>query len=49
MVEGKWDVFSGPVKNQKGEEMVKKGETMSDGDMLGMNWFVLGVEGDIPQ
>jgi basic membrane protein A and related proteins len=49
IIEGKWDVFAGPIKNQKGEEMIKKGETMSDGDMLGMNWFVLGVEGEIPQ
>lgn len=49
IVSGKWDVFTGPVMNQKGEAVVKAGEMMSDGDMLGMNWFVLGVEGEIPK
>jgi basic membrane protein A len=49
IVDGSWDVFSGPIKNQKGEVVVKEGEKMTDGDMLGMNWFVEGVEGEIPQ
>lgn len=49
IIDGKWDVFTGPIKNQKGEVAVKKGEKMSDGDMLGMTWFVMGVEGEIPQ
>lgn len=49
IIEGNWDVFSGPIKNQSGEVAVKDGEKMSDGDMLGMNWFVMGVEGEIPK
>ncbi len=49
IIEGNWDVFSGPIMNQMGEVVVKDGESMSDGDMLGMNWFVLGVEGEIPK
>ncbi len=49
IVSGEWDVFCGPVRDQDGEIRVKEGETMSDGDMLGMNWFVQGVEGDIPK
>lgn len=49
IIGGSWDVFHGPVKNQKGEVVVKSGEKMTDGEMLGMNWFVEGVEGDIPK
>jgi len=29
--------------------MVAEGECLSDGDMLGMAWFVEGVEGAIPE
>lgn len=47
MVNHEWDVFSGPVKDQDGKLKVEEGQTMSDGDMLGMNWFVAGVEGSV--
>ncbi len=46
---GGWDVFTGPIKNQAGEELVPDGETMSDGDMLGMNFLVEGVVGSVPE
>jgi len=48
ILSGKWDVFTGPLTNQKGEVVLAEGQSMSDGDMLGMNWFVQGVEGEIP-
>lgn len=48
IISGKWDVFTGPLTNQKGEVVLAEGQSMSDGDMLGMNWFVQGVEGEIP-
>jgi len=47
IVNGEWDVFWGPVKNQKGEVVVPEGEKMSDGDMLNMNFFVEGVSGSL--
>ncbi len=47
IVNGEWDVFWGPVKNQKGEVVVPEGEKMSDGDMLNMNFFVEGVAGSL--
>jgi len=47
IIDGK-HVFVGPIKNQKGEIVVKEGAAMTDKEMLGMNWFVEGVEGDIP-
>lgn len=43
---GAWDVFTGPINDQDGTEQVAVGETMDDGSMLGMDWFVEGVVGD---
>lgn len=45
IVGGSWDVFTGPINDQDGNERVADGETMDDGSMLGMNWFVEGVVG----
>ncbi|MBO8128907.1 MAG: BMP family ABC transporter substrate-binding protein [Peptococcaceae bacterium] len=49
IVSGEWDVFTGPIKDQNGELRVAEGETMSDKDMLSMDWFVEGVQGNIEQ
>ena len=43
-ISGKFHAFTGPIKNQKGEVVVKAGERMSDGDLLKMNWYVEGVK-----
>ncbi len=47
IVSGEWDVFCGPINDQDGNLKVPDGECMSDGDMLGMEWFVEGVSGTI--
>ncbi|HDQ13402.1 MAG TPA: BMP family ABC transporter substrate-binding protein [Sediminispirochaeta sp.] len=44
---GEWDVFYGPFKNQKGEEVIPAGEQLSDEEMLNMNYFVEGVVGRV--
>ena len=48
IMDGSWDVFCGPIADQEGTIIVAEGECMSDGDMLGFNWFVNGVVGTIP-
>jgi len=48
ILDGSWDVFCGPVKDQKGKTVVPSGSCMSDVDMLNMNFFVEGVVGTIP-
>lgn len=48
IISGKWDVFTGPIKDQNGVERVKAGEKMTDQQMLSFDWFVQGVEGTIP-
>lgn len=49
IVEGTMHPFQGPIKNQAGEIVVKEGETLSDGDLLGMDWYVEGVQGSLPK
>jgi len=49
IVNGEWDVFSGPLKDQKGTVIIAEGTSMTDQEMLSMNWFVEGVEGEIPK
>ena len=49
ILSGEWDVFCGPVLGQNGELSVAEGSCLSDGEMLGMDWFVEGVEGDLPK
>ena len=46
---GEWDVFDGPVYDQKGAAVIAEGTSPSDGDLLGMGWFVKGVEGSVNQ
>lgn len=47
--DGSMRVFDGPVVNQAGETVVAAGSTMADGDLLGFNWYIAGVEGKLPQ
>ncbi|WP_258360625.1 BMP family ABC transporter substrate-binding protein [Moorella sulfitireducens] len=49
IMDGTWDVFTGPIKDQSGKIRVPEGQRMSDADMLQFDWFVEGVEGEIPK
>jgi basic membrane protein A len=49
ILDGGMDVFCGPINDQGGEEAVAAGECMADDAMLGMDWFVEGVVGEIPE
>jgi simple sugar transport system substrate-binding protein len=41
--------FQGPVTDQSGALRVAEGSVMSDGDMLGFDWYVQGVLGKLPK
>ena len=41
--------FTGPINKQDGSPWLKAGETADMGTLLGMNFYVEGIEGDIPQ
>jgi basic membrane protein A len=48
ILSGEWDVFTGPIKGQNGELSVPEGVSMTDEEMLSMDWFVEGVVGEAP-
>tara|TARA_Y200000002_G_scaffold257697_1_gene213752 strand:+ start:63 stop:1181 length:1119 start_codon:yes stop_codon:yes gene_type:complete len=41
--------FTGPINKQDGSPWLKDGETADIGTLLGMNFYVEGIEGDIPK
>jgi len=45
---GRHHPFTGPITDRDGVERLAAGETASDEMLLGMNWFVKGVVGDLP-
>lgn len=42
---GEFHPFTGPIMNQAGEEVLAEGVVMDDGALLGMDYYVAGVEG----
>ena len=46
---GKLHPFAGPITNQAGEQVIGAGETLDDGTLLGMNWYIQGVDDQLPQ
>jgi simple sugar transport system substrate-binding protein len=46
---GKFAPFQGPLKAQDGKELVAAGNVMPDKDILEMNYYVEGVEGQLPK
>ena len=49
MANGEYHPFTGPLKKQDGSDWLAEGETADDGTLLGMNFFVEGLQGEIPQ
>ncbi|WIY26353.1 BMP family ABC transporter substrate-binding protein [Parasedimentitalea psychrophila] len=49
LADGSYHAFTGPVNKQDGSVWLADGETADDGTLAGMNFFVEGIEGDIPQ
>ena len=46
---GAYHPFTGPLKKQDGSDWLAEGEVADDGTLAGMNFYVEGIEGDIPQ
>jgi len=42
-------VFKGPIYDQKGKLVVRKGQVPNDGQLLSMSYFVKGVVGSLPE
>ena len=41
--------FTGPLKRQDGSDWLAEGEIADDGTLAGMNFYVEGLKGEIPQ
>ncbi|WP_026756255.1 BMP family ABC transporter substrate-binding protein [Sediminimonas qiaohouensis] len=46
---GEYHPFTGPINKQDGSEWLAEGETAEDGTLLGMDFYVEGITGKIPQ
>lgn len=49
LADGSYHAFTGPLNKQDGSAWLAEGETADDGTLAGMNFYVEGIEGDIPQ
>uniref|UniRef100_UPI00262878A0 BMP family ABC transporter substrate-binding protein n=1 Tax=uncultured Lentibacter sp. TaxID=1659309 RepID=UPI00262878A0 len=49
LASGEYHAFTGPINKQDGSPWLAEGETADDGTLAGMNFYVEGLEGDIPQ
>ena len=49
LADGSYHAFTGPLNKQDGSPFLAEGETADDGTLAGMNFYVEGIEGDIPQ
>ncbi|WP_163846540.1 BMP family ABC transporter substrate-binding protein [Pseudooceanicola aestuarii] len=49
LADGSYHAFTGPLKKQDGSDWLAEGETADDGTLAGMNFYVEGLDGEIPQ
>ncbi|MEO0913180.1 MAG: BMP family ABC transporter substrate-binding protein, partial [Pseudomonadota bacterium] len=49
LISGEMHSFTGPVNKQDGTAWLAEGETADDGTLLGMNFYVEGITGELPQ
>ncbi|WP_226783000.1 BMP family ABC transporter substrate-binding protein [Oceaniglobus trochenteri] len=48
IADGSYHPFTGPLKKQDGSDWLAEGETADDGTLAGMNFYVEGLTGEIP-
>jgi len=46
---GKLHPFTGPIKDQSGKELLAAGKSYTDAELLKINYYVEGVEGNVPK
>ncbi|MDG4717368.1 MULTISPECIES: BMP family ABC transporter substrate-binding protein [Thalassospira] len=46
---GEFHPFTGPIYDQAGELRVKEGELADDGMLLGMDWYIKGIDAELPK
>ncbi|MBB4302269.1 simple sugar transport system substrate-binding protein [Rhodobium orientis] len=46
---GELHPFKGPIFKQDGTQVIGEGEALDDGTLLGMNWYVKGIDDQLPK
>ena len=46
---GEFHPFTGPIDKQDGSMAIGEGEHLDDGTLLGMNWYVKGIDDKLPE
>ena len=46
---GEFHPFTGPIYDQAGELRIAEGEVADDGMLLGMDWYVQGIDAELPK
>ncbi len=49
IISGELHPFHGPIMKQDGTELVPAGQNVDDGTLLGMNFYVKGIDDTVPQ
>jgi basic membrane protein A and related proteins len=49
IISGEFHPFTGPIMKQDGSEWLAEGEVAEDSELLGMNFYVAGVDDKLPQ
>jgi len=49
LASGEYHAFTGPINKQDGSAWLAEGETADDGTLAGMNFYVEGINAEIPQ
>lgn len=49
IIDGSFHPFTGPIYKQDGTLLVGEGDVVDDGTLLGMNFYIKGIDGDLPQ
>ncbi|WP_424948276.1 BMP family ABC transporter substrate-binding protein [Candidatus Spongiihabitans sp.] len=47
IIDGSFHPFQGPINDQSGKQIVAEGEHLDDGVLLGMDYYVEGVQGEL--
>ncbi len=49
ITDGSFHPFTGPIFKQDGSQAAGAGEVLDEGTLLGMNWYVKGIDDKLPQ
>ena len=48
LINGSINIFSGPLVDNTGKEIIPAGKSLDDGALWGMNYYLQGVDGKVP-